>query len=82
MYIKKIKLENFRNYYLQEIEFNSKINNIFGDNAQGKTNILEAIFICGLGKSFRTNIDKELINIEKNFTKVEIEYLKKDREGK
>ena len=82
MYIKKIKLENFRNYYLQEIELNSKINNIFGDNAQGKTNILEAIFICGLGKSFRTNIDKELINIEKSFTKVEIEYFRKDREGK
>lgn len=82
MYIKKLKLENFRNYYLQEIEFNKKINNIFGDNAQGKTNILEAIFTCSLGKSFRTNIDKELINIDKNFTNVEIEYYKKDREGK
>lgn len=82
MYIKKIKLENFRNYYLQEIEFNKKINNIFGDNAQGKTNILEAIFICGLGKSFRTNQDKELININKDYSNVEIEYYKKDREGK
>ena len=47
MYIKKIKLENFRNYEKQEIIFNKNINNIFGDNAQGKTNILEAIFICG-----------------------------------
>jgi len=82
MYIKKIRLENFRNYYLQEIEFNSKINNIFGDNAQGKTNILEAIFICGLGKSFRTNIDKELINIEKDFLKIEVEYKNKNREEK
>jgi len=82
MYIKKIKLENFRNYETQEIIFNKNINNIFGDNAQGKTNILEAIFVCSLGKSFRTNIDKELININKNFTNVEIEYYKKDREGK
>ncbi|MGN1311370.1 MAG: DNA replication/repair protein RecF [Clostridia bacterium] len=82
MYIKKIKLENFRNYEKQEIIFNKNINNIYGDNAQGKTNILEAIFICGLGKSFRTNQDKELININKDYSNVEIEYYKKDREGK
>ena len=82
MYIKNIKLENFRNYNYQEIEFSEKINNIFGCNAQGKTNILEAIFVCSLGKSFRTNIDKELINIEKDFSKVEIEYKNKDRTGK
>lgn len=82
MYIKKVRLENFRNYNTSEIIFNKNLNNIYGDNAQGKTNILESIFICGLGKSFRTNQDKELININKNFAKVEIEYLKKDREGK
>lgn len=82
MYIKKVKLENFRNYDTSEIIFNKNLNNIYGDNAQGKTNILESIFICGLGKSFRTNQDKELININKDFAKVEIEYFKKDREGK
>ena len=82
MYIKKVKLENFRNYYLQEINLDKKINNIFGDNAQGKTNILEAIFVCSLGKSFRTNQDKELINIDKDNAKIEIEYSKKDRDGK
>lgn len=82
MYIKKVRLENFRNYDTSEIIFNKNLNNIYGDNAQGKTNILESIFICGLGKSFRTNQDKELININKNFAKVEIEYFKKDREGK
>jgi len=82
MYIKNIKLENFRNYSYQEINFGDKINNIFGDNAQGKTNILEAIFVCSLGKSFRTNVDKELINIEKNFSIVEVKYKNKDRDGK
>lgn len=82
MYIEKIKLENFRNYEKQEIIFNKKINNIYGDNAQGKTNILEAIFVCSLGKSFRTNQDKDLINLNKDFSKIEIEYFKKDREGK
>ena len=82
MYIKKIKIENFRNYELQEIKLNNKINNIYGDNAQGKTNILEAIFVCSLGKSFRTNNDKELINIEKDFSKIEIDFKNKNRLGK
>ena len=44
MYIKEIKLENFRNYDFQKIEFNNSSNILFGDNATGKTTILEAIF--------------------------------------
>ena len=44
MFIKNIKVENFRNYENQIIEFNKNINIIYGNNAQGKTNILEAIF--------------------------------------
>ena len=82
MYIKKIKLENFRNYEKQEVEFDKNINIIYGDNAQGKTNILESIFICSLGKSFRTNKDKELINKEKKYAKIEMQSLKKDRQIK
>lgn len=80
MYIKKIKLENFRNYDYEEIELNEKTNIFFGDNAQGKTNILESIFVCSLGKSFRTNKDKELINKEKDFSKIEMISQKKDRD--
>ena len=79
MFIKKIKLENFRNYDLQEIEFDKNVNIIYGDNAQGKTNILEAIFVCSLGKSFRTNKEKELIKKEKIYSKVEMTSLKEDR---
>ena len=45
MYIKNISLENFRNYETQKIEFNKNINIIYGNNAQGKTNIIEAIFL-------------------------------------
>ena len=82
MNITKLKLENFRNYDSQEIEFNKGINVIYGDNAQGKTNILEAIFLCSMGKSFRTSKDKELIKINKDFAKLNIEYEKSDREGK
>ena len=82
MYIKKIKLNNFRNYVSEEIELSKNTNLIYGDNAQGKTNILEAIFICALGKSFRAKKEKELINLGKEDSRIEIEYYKKDREGK
>lgn len=82
MNITKIKLENFRNYTNQEIIFNNGINVIYGNNAQGKTNILEAIFLCSMGKSFRTNKDKELVKINEDFAKINIEYEKSDRKGK
>ena len=82
MYIKNIKLKNFRNYENQEINLENKINIFYGDNAQGKTNILEAIYLCALGKSFRTKKERELILFSKENSFVEINYQKKDREGK
>ena len=81
MFIKNIKVENFRNYENQIIEFNKNINIIYGNNAQGKTNILEAIFFSALGKSFRTSKEKQVIMKEKNFFKIHTEFQKKDREG-
>lgn len=84
MYIKNIKLKNFRNYTNQEIELNKNINIFFGDNAQGKTNIIESIYISSIGKSFRAKKDIEIVNIEnKNESAIiEIEYQKEDRDGK
>ena len=82
MFIERIKLENFRNYEKEEIIFDKNVNIIYGDNAQGKTNILEAIFVCSLGKSFRTNKEKELINKEKNYSKIEMISSKEDRNVK
>ena len=82
MYIDKIKLNNFRNYIEEEINLDKNINIFYGNNAQGKTNILESIYLCAIGKSYRTNKDREIININKEFSKVEINYSKKDREGK
>ena len=82
MYIEKIKLNNFRNYENLEINLNENINIIYGDNAQGKTNILEAIFLSSLGKSFRTNKEKEMIKFNSEKLLVEIFYQKKDRDGK
>ena len=82
MYIKELKIENFRNYKLEKINFIPKINIFYGDNAQGKTNILEAIFYGSLGRSFRTNKDKDLIKFDEDFSNIDIDYHKKDRDGK
>ena len=81
MYINKIKLLNFRNYDNQEIELNKNINIFYGDNAQGKTNIIESIFLCSIGKSFRTNKDNELIKFNKEISSIYIEFEKTDRDG-
>ena len=81
MYIKEIYLKNFRNYEDQTIKLKEGINLFFGNNAQGKTNIIESIFLCSMGKSFRARKEKELINFEKKEAKIEINYEKKDREG-
>lgn len=62
MYVKKLKLINYRNYDNLEIDLGRHVNVFMGDNAQGKTNILEAIYYCGFAKSHRTSKDKELIN--------------------
>lgn len=82
MYINEIKLNNFRNYSNQNIKLKDGINLFYGNNAQGKTNIIESIFLCSMGKSFRARRDRELINFNNNDASVEINYLKKDRTGK
>ena len=82
MWINKIKMINFRNYKNEEIELNKNINIFYGENAQGKTNIIEAIFLCSVGKSFRAKKDREMINLESQNSSVEINYQKKDRDGK
>jgi len=63
--VENIRLINFRNYHSINVNFNQNINIFIGKNAQGKTNLLEAIYMCSNGKSFRTNRDKEIINFEK-----------------
>ena len=82
MYIDKIILKNYRNYEAQEIELNPHINVFYGDNAQGKTNILESIFMSSFGKSFRTTKEKEIIKIGEDFLETNVFYKKSDREGK
>jgi len=66
MYIKKLQMLNYRNYKSLDINLGKNVNVFMGDNAQGKTNILEAIYYCAFAKSHRTSKDKELINWESN----------------
>lgn len=66
MYVESIRLINFRNYFNLELDLNKKVNLFLGNNAQGKTNLLESIYICSFGKSFRTNRDRDMINFKKN----------------
>ena len=61
MIVKSLKLKNYRNYNLLDIEFDDSTNIFYGDNAQGKTNILESIYLCGTTKSHRGTKDKDLI---------------------
>ncbi len=65
MIIKSIKLENFRNYESLDLDFEKGTNILYGDNAQGKTNVLEAIYLSATTKSHKGSKDKEIINFEK-----------------
>ena len=78
MYLSKLKLENFRNYENQELNLINGINLFLGDNAQGKTNIIEAIYICAFGKSYRTLKDNELIMFGKEYCRINLDYIKND----
>ena len=64
MIIKSLELENFRNYSQLSINFDSGTNILYGDNAQGKTNILEAIYLSATTKSHKGSKDRDMINFE------------------
>ncbi len=69
MFFKSVRLENFRNYKELELFFDERLNLLLGQNAQGKTNLLESLFIMGLGKSFRTSRDQEMIGFGSDHSK-------------
>ena len=64
MHISSVELKNYRNYEYASIPFKDGINILYGDNAQGKTNILESLYVCATTKSHRGSKDKELIQFE------------------
>ena len=61
MFIKSIELNQFRNYENLNLQFDNGTNILYGDNAQGKTNVLEAVCVSGTTKSHRGSKDKEMI---------------------
>lgn len=64
MYIESIELKNYRNYETLSLTFDRGTNIFYGDNAQGKTNILEAVYLCGTTKSHRGSKDREMIQFD------------------
>ncbi len=80
MKVKRLTATNFRNYWREEVEFCDNTNIIFGKNAQGKTNLLEAIFLFSQGRSHRTKLDSEMIKFGEDFMKLSLEFSDKDRD--
>lgn len=80
MKIETLEIKNFRNYNSLKISFDEKENIFIGKNAQGKTNLLESIFYCCIGKSFKNCKDKEIIQWEKEDASIKMIVNKKYRD--
>ena len=78
MYIKNLELKDYRNYNILSMEFHNGVNILYGDNAQGKTNILEAIYICGTTKSHKGTKDKDIIQLNKDESHIRM-FLERDK---
>lgn len=82
MIVKSIKLKNFRNFEELNIELNDVLNIFIGDNGQGKTNLLESIYLCSIGKTFKLNTENDLIKFGQNNFEIEIIVNKGNNENK
>jgi len=80
MELKNIRLENFRNYHEINVEFEPNVNLLVGENAQGKTNLLEAVAFLGSGRAFRTQKTAELVRFGAEFAQIEGEVFSQERE--
>ena len=80
MELKNLTLHNYRNYRDCCFTFDPGVNLIVGDNAQGKTNLLEAIGYLGTGKSFRTSKNQELMGFDPDFTEISGSLFSQERE--
>jgi len=78
MYIKTLELKDYRNYNQLHMNFYNGVNILYGDNAQGKTNILESLYICGTTKSHKGSKDKEIIKLDKDESHIKI-FIEKDK---
>jgi len=80
VFIDKILLRDYRNYHQESVIFHRNANIIIGENAQGKTNLLEAVYFCAFGKSFRLSKDEDLIAQGAEAFRVKILFYKQGRE--
>lgn len=80
MHIQQLTLKQYRNCDQLNLKFDDKINVIIGENAQGKTNLMEAIYVLGFSKSHRTPRDKELIQWDAEYAKIEGSVWKRNRQ--
>ena len=80
MYCKKVSLKDFRNISACSVEFCDGINILVGENAQGKTNLLEAVFYASVGRSFRASASNEMIKFGSKSAEVSIDYLSEKKE--
>ena len=80
MIVKKLELSDYRNYKSLKIEFDKSTNILYGDNAQGKTNILESIYMCGTSRSHKSNKDKEIIRFGQDESHIKLLVEKKEKE--
>lgn len=80
MLCKKVELQNFRNAECETVTFDSGINVLHGENAQGKTNLLEAIYYVSLGKSFRGSKDAEIIRFGEEYAAISLDFIAQGRE--
>lgn len=76
MFIESVQLKNFRNYESLELGFDRGTNIFYGDNAQGKTNILESLYLCGTTKSHKGSKDKEIIRFSEDEAHIRMEVRK------
>ena len=81
MFIKQLHLKNYRNYEQLDVSFENNVNVILGENAQGKTNVMESIYVLAMAKSHRTSNDKDLIQWDEEYAKIEGRVQKKKQFG-
>ena len=74
MYCNRIKVRNFRNIEEADVSFDKGVNILIGENAQGKTNLLEAIFYSSVGKSFRAAHSSEIIKFGESFAEIDVDF--------
>ena len=78
MYIESVQLQNFRNYRELQLDFDKGTNIFYGDNAQGKTNILESVYVCATTKSHRGSKDREIIEFGEEESHIKMNIRKDD----